>query len=205
MEHLLQTPPAYHDQTSYPLWLVLHGAYAGAEKALAMFGQEAERNASFLLAPQATRPCGEGYCWSYARDAKSIQHLIETICATYPINRSRLSLIGYSMGCAMGLWVIAQNPGVFRFFAALGMGSPFEPWEHDDGGIDENGLAASAGTTRILLAVDQSDPAGTNTYFNDNLVRLRKAGLPVETFRPNEGTHAVTEAMKAVVLQALPN
>jgi predicted esterase len=168
-----------------------------------MFGAQAEGHAAFLLAPQATRPCGKGYCWSFARDAKSIQRLIETTCATYPIDRSRLSLIGHSMGCAMGLWVIAQNPGMFRFFAALGMGSAFEPWEHDDGGIDLNGLSVSAGTTRILLAVDRSDPAGTDPYFNHNLIRLYTLGFQIETFRPNAGTHEVTEAMKVAVLQAL--
>ena len=31
-----------------------------------------------------------------------------------------------------------------------------------------------------------------------------RAGLRVETFRPQEGTHAVTAAMKAAMLQALP-
>jgi len=107
------------------------------------------------------------------------------------------------MGCAMGLWVIAKNPGMFRFFAALGMGSAFEPWKHDDGGIDLNGLSVSAGTTRVLLAVDQFDPAGTYPYFNDNLFQFRTLGFLVETFCPNAGTHEVTEAMKAVVLQAL--
>ena len=204
MEHLLQIPRSYPAQASYPLWLVLHGAYAMAEKALAMFGVEAEEQETFLLAPQATRPCGDGYCWSYARDAKAIQHLLERTCSSFALDRTKLSLIGHSMGCAMGLWLIAQNPGLFRFFAALGLGSAFEPWEHDDGGIDETGLSASAGITRILLAVDRSDPAGTTTYFNDNLLRLRRLGLQVETFRPNEGTHAVTEAMKTVVLQAMP-
>ena len=84
------------------------------------------------------------------------------------------------------------------------MGSSFEPWEHDGGGIDENGLSESAGATHVLLAVDQSDPAGTNRYFEDNLVRLRTLGFQVETFRPNAGTHAVTMAMKAAVLQAIP-
>lgn len=205
MEYLLQTPTSYHPQASYPMWLVLHGAYAGAQKALTMFGAEAGEHETFLLAPQATRPCGDGYCWSYARDAKSIQDLFEGTCAAYPIDRTRLSLIGHSMGCAMGLWVIAQNPGMFRFFAALGMGSAFEAWEYDDGGIDEQALAASAGLTRILLVVDQSDPAGTNPYFHDNLTRLRRAGLQVETFRPDAGTHEVTDAMKAAVLQVMPN
>jgi poly(3-hydroxybutyrate) depolymerase len=205
MEHLLQRPRSYDAQASYPLWLVLHGAFAKAEQAVDMFGPEAEEYGAFLLTPQATRPCGDGYCWSFAWDAKAIHQLIETTCASYRIDRTRLSLIGYSMGCTMGLWLIAQNPGLFRFFAALGIGSAFEPWEYDDGGIDENGLSASADVTRILLAVDQSDPAGTNTYFDNNLDRLRKLGLQVETFRPNVGTHAVTADMKAVVLQVMPN
>jgi poly(3-hydroxybutyrate) depolymerase len=204
MEHLLQSPRSYPARDSYPLWLVLHGAFAKAEQGLAMFGSEAMERDTFLLAPQATRPCSDGYCWSFARDAKAIQQLIERTCATYRIDQTRLSLIGYSMGCAMGLWLIAQNPGLFRFFAALGMGSAFEPWEHDDGGIDEDGLSTSAEITRVLLAVDQSDPAGTKTYFPGNLARLRRLGFQVETFRPNAGTHEVTEAMKAIVLQALP-
>jgi poly(3-hydroxybutyrate) depolymerase len=169
MEHLLQPPRSYDAQASYPLWLVLHGAFAKAEQAIDVFGPEADEHGVFLLAPQATRPCGDGYCWSFARDAKEIHQLIERTCATYPIDRTRLSLIGY-----------------------------------DDGGIDEKGLSASAGTMRVLLAVDQSDPAGTNTYFDNNLDRLRKLGLQVETFRPNAGTHAVTEEMKAAVLQAMP-
>ena len=205
MEYRLQPPRSYHDEAfaKQPLWLVLHGAYATAENSLVMFGREAEQQDTFLLAPQATRPCGEGYCWSFARDAKGIHDLIETTLAAYPIDRTRLSLIGHSMGCAMGLWVIAQHPGLFRFFAALGMGSAFEPWELDDGGIDENGLSASAEVTRIFLAVDQSDPAGTGPYFGDNLSRLRSLGFQVETFRPNAGTHEVTEAMKAAVIQAM--
>lgn len=204
MEHLLQIPRSYPAHTPYPLWLFLHGAFAKAEQAMEIFGAEAEEQGAVLLAPQATRACGEGYCWSFARDAQAIQHLIESTCFTYPVDRTRLSLIGYSMGCAMGLWLVAQNPGIFSFLAALGMGSAFEPWEHDDGGIDEKGLAERAGRTRILLAVDQSDPAGTNSYFEANLARLRALGFPVDTFRPHAGTHAVTQPMKDAVLQALP-
>jgi len=207
MKHRLQIPRFYDAQAlgKHSLWLVLHGAYAGFEKALRMFGPAAEKQDAFLLAPQATRPCGDGYCWSFARDAESIHRLIEATLTDYPIDQSRLSLIGHSMGCAMGLWVIAQHPGLFRFFAALGMGSAFEPWERDDGGIDKNALTGSAGITRVLLAVDRSDPAGTDAYFDDNLFHLQRLGFRVDTFRPNEGTHEVTDEMKSVVLQAMPN
>jgi len=204
MEYQLQTPRSYNAQASYPLWLVLHGAYAKAEKALAMFGAEAEERATFLLAPQATRPCGEGYCWSYARDAKAIHDVIEETLTRYPIDRARISLIGHSMGCVMGLWLMDQHPSLFRFFAALGMGSAFEPWEFDDGGVDQKGLSIRAGFTPILLAVDRADPARAGVYFDDNLIQLRRLGFKVDTFRPNAGTHEVTEEMKAAVLKAMP-
>src|SRR5215207_4283907 len=52
LEYLLQTPPAYHPQATYPMWLVLHGAFARAEQALTMFGPRAAEHATFLLAPK---------------------------------------------------------------------------------------------------------------------------------------------------------
>ena len=51
MEYQLQAPRAFHLQGSYPLWRVLHGAFAKAEQALAMFGSEATEHSAFLLAP----------------------------------------------------------------------------------------------------------------------------------------------------------
>ena len=84
------------------------------------------------------------------------------------------------------------------------VGSAFEPWEYDDGGVDQKGLSVSASVTPILLAVDPSDPAWVGVYFEDNLTQLRKLGFKVGTFRPNAGTHEVTEEMKTAVLQGMP-
>jgi poly(3-hydroxybutyrate) depolymerase len=204
MRSLLQLPTSLFADHTYPLWLVLHGAFSTAEDATLLFGRDAATRNIVLFAPQATRPCGAGYCWSFAHDACAIRTLLDHVQTTQRIDTARIALIGHSMGCAMGCWLLAQNPGRFAFFAAFGMGSAFEPWEHDDGGIDEDGLRASATTTRILLAVDQADPGGNNAYFADNLTRLRRAGLYVDIFRPQEGTHAVTAAMKEAMFQALP-
>jgi poly(3-hydroxybutyrate) depolymerase len=204
MRSLLQLPTVTSADHVYPLWLILHGAFSTAEDAILLFGHEAATRNVLLLAPQATRPCGAGYCWSFAHDASAIRMLLDDVQTTYRIDTAGIAVIGHSMGCAMGCWLLAQNPGRFAFFAAFGMGSAFERWEHDDGGIDEAGLGATAATTRILLAVDQTDPGGNNAYFADNLTRLRRAGLQVDTFRPQEGTHAVTEAMKEAMLHALP-
>lgn len=106
MEHLLQTPHSSPGQTLYPLWFVFYGVFDKAEQAIVKLGPGSVEHDTFLLAHQATRSCGDGYCWSFARDAKAIQHLIETTCATYPLDRTKLSLLGYSMGCTMGLWLI---------------------------------------------------------------------------------------------------
>jgi predicted peptidase len=204
MQHLIQLPQADQSRQPYPLWLVLHGAFATADQARTMFGPAAAQRHAVLLAPQASRPCGDGYCWSFARDAQAINQLLATARATYPIDPVRISLIGYSMGCTMGLWLLAQNPRMFAYFAALGMGSAFARWEHDDGGIDEHGLRQTAAYTRLFLAVDQDDPAGTSAYVEDNVRRLQAAGFALIAFRPKEHTHAVTEAMKAAVLRFLP-
>ena len=204
MRSLLQLPTSVSADHASPLWLVLHGAFSTAEDATRLFGHDAATRNVVLLAPQATRPCGAEYCWSFAHDASAIRTLLDQIQAMCQIDPARIAVIGHSMGCAMGCWLLAQNPGRFAFFAAFGMGSAFEPWEHDDGGIDEAGLRATAPTTRVLLAVDQADPGGNDAYVADNLTRLQRAGLRVETFRPQEGTHAVTAAMKAAMLQALP-
>jgi poly(3-hydroxybutyrate) depolymerase len=203
MEYRIQLPPQPPAPAGYRLWLFLHGAFATADQGPAVFGELAAAQGAVLLSPQATRPCGDGYCWSFAHDAGAIRRLLDQTVAAQPIDRQKIGLIGYSMGCTMGLWLLAQNPATFVAFAALGMGSAFEPWEHDDGGVDRAGLRQSAEATRVLLAVDQLDPAGTSQYFAANLAELRAAGFAVTTLRPAEATHAITEAMRAAAVEHL--
>ncbi|MDQ2996731.1 MAG: esterase family protein [Chloroflexota bacterium] len=203
MHYRIQIPHTAPPASGFPLWVFLHGAFSLANQAEALFGDEADSHHAILFAPQATRPCGDGFCWSFAHDVHAIGQLLATVRTTYPIDPTRIALIGYSMGCTMGLWLLAQQPNIFASFAALGMGSAFEPWEHDDGGVDSQELRQSASRTQILLAVDQRDPGGNNDYVADNLARLQTLGFQVTTVRPNEGTHAITDPMRAAVLQSL--
>ena len=197
MKHRIITPHVAPPVAGYPLWVFLHGAFSTADQAQQIFGDAAHKGGAVLLAPEASRPCGEGFCWSFAHDALAFGVLLEEVRARSPIDATRTTLIGYSMGCTMGLWLLAQNPGIFATFAALGMGSAFEPWEHDDGGIDLAGLRRGAAATRVLLAVDRRDPGTNDDYFAANLHQLEAAGFAVTTFRPSEGTHSVTAAMLA--------
>ena len=203
MKYILQKPNISSRTGVYPLWVVLHGAYDVAEQAITLFGPEAAARNAFLLAPQASRPCGDGYCWSFARDAADIQQLLADVRIQEPIDPERIMLIGFSMGCTMGGWVLAQHPKTFRLFAALSMGSAFEPWELDDGGIDLVGLQQASTTTKVLLAVDQADPYRSNEYFAANLAQFRQVGFQVETCRPNHGVHDATDDMKVFVLNAV--
>ena len=155
MTHILQKPTTIDPSLTYPLWLVLHGAYDHADQAIRLFGEEAKKRNAYLLAPQASRACGDGYCWSFAKDAEDIKAALNEVCQTENIDSSQLSLIGFSMGCTMAGWVLAQHPHLFSTFSALSMGSAFEPWELDDGGIDLTALKRSASHTRVLLAVDK--------------------------------------------------
>lgn len=90
------------DNGAWSLWVVLHGAAATAEQGIGLLGQEATERKAFLLAPEATRPCGEGFCWSFAHDAEAIVQEIQRLRTLYPIDAAQIAVIGYSMGCTMG-------------------------------------------------------------------------------------------------------
>lgn len=203
MKYILQKPSTVDPRQKYPLWLVLHGAYDHAEQAIGMFGAEAEKVGAYLLAPQASRPCGDGYCWSFAKDAADIKELLRQVQQTENIDTANISLMGFSMGCTMGCWVLAQHPHLFSAFSSLSMGSAFEPWELDDGGIDLAGLERAAPNAPIFLAVDKRDPYGSADYFEANLHQFQALGFSVTVLQPSRGVHDVTDEMKTAVLHFL--
>ena len=203
MKYILQKPTNIDASRKYSLWLVLHGAYAHAEQAIDLFGEEARTNSAYLLAPQASRTCDDGYCWSFAKDAAGIKAALNQVINTENVDQLRVSLIGFSMGCTMGCWVLAQHPQIFSTFSALSIGSAFEPWELDDGGIDLVGLQTASSNTRILLAVDQQDPYGSADYFAANQQQFLDLGFQVLTLQPDQGVHDVTDEMKQAVLDFL--
>ena len=192
MRSLLQRPERQEAGGARPLWVALHGAGGDAEQALHLFGGVARAAGAYLLAPQGTRPSGRGSSWSYARDVDAIARLVDGTTGAHRIDRDRLGILGFSMGCVMGLWLLARAPARYRFLAAGGMGSAFEPWELDDGGVDEAGLRAAARGAALYLAVDRRDPAGCAAYFAANRDRLRGLGFAVATYQPDERAHGVT-------------
>ena len=148
-----------------------------------------------LLAPQATRVLDQGFAWEFARNPRQIAALLDTMPPYTVFDPHALGLCAFSICCTMGLWLLAHQPARFGFFAAFGMGSAFDPWELDDGGVPLDNLRAAAATPPILLAVDQQDPAGCARYLAANLAVLRDLGFHVTTFTTLESRHWVTAAM----------
>ena len=196
MHYLLQQPPHTQPAQSTSLWLGLHGAAATAVQSLTLFGAAAHDAGAILLAPQATRVLDQGFAWEFARNQRQIAALLDLTTGHTVFDPDALGLCAFSMGCTMWLWLLARQPAQFRFFAAFGIGSAFEPWEFDDGGVPLDKLRATAATTPIFLAVDQQDPAGCARYLDANLAVLRDLGFHVTTFTPLESRHWVTAAMR---------
>jgi pimeloyl-ACP methyl ester carboxylesterase len=193
-------PPDDAGRTPSWIWIYLHGASSSLADGAAGFEVMAATAGAHLLLPQATRPVERGFMWSFAADGLALAAVIEQECNQRGLGQARVAVIAHSMGCTMALWLLRQLPGRIDAVAALGMGSAFEHWEGDDGGFAPGDLAVAARGTRILLAVDARDPAGSPPhvagYFAANLARLSEEGFPVETYRPNRGTHAVTDEMR---------
>lgn len=193
MHYLLQRPSHTRPPQSSRLWLALHGAAATADQSLTLFGAAARDADATLLAPQATRILGDGFAWEFARNQREIAGLLDMMCEN--TGSTPDGMCGFSMGCAMGLWLLAHQPARFRFFAAFSMGSPFGRWEFDDGGVPLDRLREAAATTPVFLAVDQYDPAGCAEYFDANLAQLQDLGFHVTTYTPQERQHWVTSTM----------
>jgi pimeloyl-ACP methyl ester carboxylesterase len=202
MHHVWIEPRA--SATSPRVWMLLHGAGARAESEIKLLAEAADSAGAHLVAPQATRPSGEGFAWSFAADAEAIAKMLDVELTRRGLVDAPIEIIGLSMGCTMGLWLLLRQPRRYRSLAAVGMGSSFERWELDDGGIDETALSLAAKEVRVLLAVDLRDPAGDPPhvagYFARNLAHLQRIGFSVETFRPDEGVHEFTPAMRRRVI-----
>lgn len=196
MQYLLQQPSYARLPRSTPLWLALHGAAATADQSLTLFGAAARDAGAILLAPQATRVLDQGFAWEFARNEREIAALLDETNGHTAFDPDALGLCAFSMGCTMGLWLLARQPARWRFFAAFGIGSAFEPWKFDDGGVPLDKLRTAAATTPIFLAVDQQDPAGCARYLDANLAVLHDLGFDVTTFTPSESKHWVTAAMR---------
>jgi pimeloyl-ACP methyl ester carboxylesterase len=95
-EYSLYVPENYSPQQSWPLIVCLHGGYGRGDDYILTWLRPAKSNGYLLLSPKSVGPT-----WSVLNpplDIRSIQAMLEEVCAAYAVDRKRTYLTGLSDG-----------------------------------------------------------------------------------------------------------
>lgn len=108
---------------AYPLIVYLHGS-ASDETNLAGVLNLFPTGEYILLGPRGRGPSN---CWSAEHAQEDIAEAIEAVCRSYPVDRERIILTGFSMGGYGVLRTHAQTPGRFAALAIFSGGPDIGP------------------------------------------------------------------------------
>jgi phospholipase/carboxylesterase len=186
-------PERCDGRTPLPLIVALHGGFGHGFDFVWTWLREARSRGCVLLAPSS-----RGTTWALdapAVDVQMLHSLVESVCANWPIDRSRLLLTGLSDGAT------------FSLLAGLGADSPFSHLAPVSGVLHPanfgNGNLARAKGRRIRLchgALDWLFPIGLARLARDELVN---AGATVEYNEIADLSHAYPREENARILEWL--
>ena len=163
LPYRLLSPDAPKPQTRYPLILILHGSGAIGTDNQSQLGTLAlnwaqpdlrQRFPAYILVPQfptrtadyKTSTADNLLASTYNRPLIAALELFEHIAGAYPIDRSRIYVIGFSMGASTGWHALLLRPSLFAA-AVLLSGIP-----------PERSTAAQLASTPILITHGNADP-----------------------------------------------
>jgi phospholipase/carboxylesterase len=113
----------------HPALVMVHG-YEGTEQVTWIFAKDAGP-AWLVASPRGPFQSGQSYCWYYFDAAghtdpesfevgrAALNRYIDTLCANYPVDRSRLVVLGFSQGASMAYTYAFAHP-VARVAALCG-------------------------------------------------------------------------------------
>jgi phospholipase/carboxylesterase len=176
----LYVPERCDGKTPLPLVVALHGGFGHGHDFVWTWLREARSRPFLLLAPSS-----RGTTWALdapALDVRMLHSLVDSVCATWPVDRRRMLLTGLSDGAT------------FTLLAGLAEASPFSALAAVSGVLHPanfgNGNLARAGGRRIFLchgALDWLFPVSLARLARDELVR---AGAEVEYREIADLSHA---------------
>jgi poly(3-hydroxybutyrate) depolymerase len=176
--YLVLSPAGLKKDTPAPVWIGLHGVVGCSEHAMWAWHDAASKLGVILIAPQGTEPDkGEGYNrWNDDRDSRSFLLMLDDVEREQAIDRSRISLVGFSRGAALALYTLQRYPEQFHFVGVIA--GAF--W----GEIEDAGLrtAAARGVT-TFYGCGQAD-RGVYRRFAATLSRLHDLGFAVHSYNP---------------------
>ena len=191
IRYAIRIPANYSPSTPVPLILALHfgvrgaeGAGAGGDLVQILVGPGLEGLGAIIVAPDSLR--GD---WSTPENEKAVNALLDMVMATYPIDKRRVAVTGYSMGGA-GSWHIAEKFPE-RFSAAIP--------------ISGRPPASASGWRLPILAIhsrdDQVAPFGPTEA---RIAELQTAGVNAKLIALTGITHYETNRFTAALRRAVP-
>lgn len=117
----LQIPPRAAEGKSLPLVVALHGAGGSENMFFDGYGDGAVTKRCAERGWLLVSPRGNGL------GAAQIAGLVDAMAQLYPVDRSKVMLVGHSMGAMQAVGAASQAPGKYAAVAALGGGGRVRP------------------------------------------------------------------------------
>lgn len=180
--------PKGHKGTPLPLLVIFHGEGSGADKVLAEYRDEADRDGIALLLPTSTKPTWDmvedlkgkfGAAMNitprYGADLEKLDVALADAFAKIAIDPARIGVMGFSDGGTYAIAVGTNNPSLFKSVIALSPGPAFPART-----LDAN--------QRIFLSHAENDRDFPFSSTRGLVARLRVKQLPV-TFEEHDKAH----------------
>lgn len=114
-EPLIFVPEGTGGDQTRALIIALHGTGGNGQSMHDMLLETAEQLGMILVSPDALRPSGSGFSWTYRDESEwFIEHLIDWAVEEHHADRSRVYLVGFSQGANIALIMGQTRPGLFR-------------------------------------------------------------------------------------------
>lgn len=185
-------PPGYDPRTPAPLVIVMHGS-GGRGKPLGELHRDAAGAVGAIVAaPDALRPLGGGFNWTYRDEAEwMVFHVLDRISSEHRVDPRRVVLAGFSQGANIALEVGLKHPG--RFVGLVPVCGHWEP--------DRMPIAEGAGGLRVSLIMGAEDPWAQT--FEECQTALREAGVETRLSMERGVGHAYPPDAGRVLEEAL--
>lgn len=113
-EPIVYVPEDASDEQRAPVIIALHGTGMDGQSMSDALLDTAQREGMILVCPDALRPSGAGYSWTYRDESQwFVEHLIDKAVNDLHGNRDRVYLIGFSQGANIALTLGQTHPSLF--------------------------------------------------------------------------------------------
>ncbi len=111
---LIYVPDELSEGTRPPLILALHGTGMDGESMHDSLLEFAKQEQMILISPDALRPSGDGFSWTYRDESEwFVEYLIELSITEHNVDPEQVYLVGFSQGANIALVMGQIRPELF--------------------------------------------------------------------------------------------